>query len=164
MKILYVPWRKKYAQDVNIKNECAEKKNCPFCTAFADNNDAKNYIIKRYNHNVLILNLYPYNAGHMMVIPYTHTSNIHELSPEARAEMVEIMSQASQVAQEKLGAHGVNIGMNLGKEAGAGIPSHIHLHVLPRWKGDTNFMPLLANTKTISFDLNEIYADLKKYF
>lgn len=160
MKILYAPWRKKYTQQARTD----EKQVCPFCTQYASNEDEKHYIIKRYKYNVLMLNLYPYNAGHVMVIPNKHTAQLHDLEQEALAEMMSIAAQAAQILQEKLGAQGVNIGMNLGKAAGAGIPDHLHLHVLPRWQGDTNFMPLLADTKQISFDLNEMYQKLKQWF
>lgn len=162
MKFLYVPWRNKYVKGTRKENE--EKENCAFCNKFKDTDDKKNFILGRYKYNAAILNLHPYNAGHLMIIPLNHVKNLNELTKEERSELMELVSKSTEIVTSKLGADGVNVGLNLGKSSGAGIPGHLHMHVLPRWEGDTNFLPLLADTKTISFDLNKIYDQLKVEF
>lgn len=165
MKKLYAPWRAWYASAINEgKSTQATANDCPFCTNFAAHDDEKHFIIKRYELVVAILNLYPYNAGHMMILPYRHVACLDQLSVAERAELIEATSYAAQKVQSALGAHAVNIGMNLGKAAGAGIPSHLHMHVLPRFEGDTNFLPTLADTKQVSFDLRQIYQKIKKAY
>lgn len=165
MKYLYVPWRSKYVSDKSkTKNENISEDICIFCEEIKQNDDEKNYILGRYKYNIIILNLYPYNAGHLMVIPYRHCKNLSDLEEQERAELMELTSKSINIVQNKLRSEGFNIGMNLGKSAGAGIPSHLHMHILPRWVGDTNFLPLLAQTKAISFDINKIYQDLKPEF
>lgn len=154
MKFLYAPWRENYIVS-DHKNSA-----CPFCPADGDN-DRKKYIIKRYEHVYLMLNLYPYNPGHLMVIPFNHVDQISKLTPEAQRELIETTAHASDILQKTLHADGVNIGMNIGGYAAGGtIPEHIHMHVLPRFKGDTNFLPLLADTKQVSRDLDSLYAHL----
>lgn len=165
MKRLYTPWRSSYASAVQgTKDPNATAADCAFCSQLKENNDVKNYILKRFQHSYVVLNKYPYNAGHLLVIPFEHKAQLHTLSLEARHELIDILNQAIQAVQSHLGAQGVNVGLNIGRAAGAGIPSHLHFHVLPRWDGDTNFLPTLANVKTISFDLNEMYLKLKPFF
>jgi len=165
MKRLYCPWRKQYSKEVNgTKKEGATSDECVFCAKLSENDDEKNYIIKRFAHCAVLLNLFPYNAGHVLVIPYRHVACLSDLSEAERAEIMEVVSKAVECAKDALQAQGINVGLNLGRAAGAGIPSHLHMHVLPRWTGDTNFMPLIADSKTVSFDLNEIYQTLKKAF
>jgi ATP adenylyltransferase len=166
MDRLYAPWRSTYSASVdNGKQEHASADQCVFCMhAGTPEKDNQNFILRRFEHTFIMLNLYPYNAGHLMVLPYMHTGKLQELSLAARTELMELTSASTHIVQEVLGAHGVNIGMNIGKAAGAGIPSHIHMHVLPRWTGDTNFLPTLSDAKQISFDLTEIYSQLKPSF
>ncbi|HLB93644.1 MAG TPA: HIT domain-containing protein [Candidatus Babeliales bacterium] len=167
MKNLYCPWRSDYVKTaLPEKKSGASARKCPFCHEISDtlDHDAQNFVLKRFTHNFVILNLYPYNAGHLLIIPYKHKKSLSHYSAKTRAELIEIATVSSDILQKEFGATGVNIGLNLGKSAGAGIPSHLHLHVLPRWFGDTNFLPLLADTKTISFDLNKIYRDLLPKF
>jgi ATP adenylyltransferase len=162
MKHLYAPWRSNYVTDVvHGKNDKIEKEDCIFCANLADNNDEKHFIFKRFTHHAIMLNLYPYNAGHLLIISLDHKKNLEELSKEARIELIELTNSCINILTDVLKAQGVNVGFNIGKASGAGIPSHFHQHVLPRWIGDTNFLPLLANTKQISIDLNEIYKKLK---
>jgi len=165
MKRLYTPWRSAYARAVDgSKHDGSDAKSCVFCQQIAAKDDEKYFILKRCEHNIVILNLYPYNSGHLLILPFEHQPCISDLSAQARAEAMELVAHSTRIVKEELKAQGVNVGMNLGKIAGAGIPSHMHIHVLPRWSGDANFMPLLANTKVISFDLNKIYAQLKPHF
>ncbi len=165
MKILYAPWRTDYSSSVSDhKYETATETECIFCTQIQENNDTQNFILKRYRHCFAILNKYPYNAGHLMVIPFKHTNSLLGLEAEALHEIMTVIAQATAHAEKALKSEGINIGLNLGKASGAGIPAHLHWHILPRWQGDTNFLPTLANTKVISFDLQEIYEQLKPLF
>lgn len=165
MKNLYAPWRSPYSSSDDIhKDAIASSNECVFCKCTQDKKDEDNFILKRYKHCFVILNKYPYNAGHIMVIPYEHVKRLANLSPEALNEIMLVIAQATTTIETQLKAEGVNIGLNLGSASGAGIPSHLHWHILPRWNGDTNFLPTLANTKVISFDLNEIYNLLKSAF
>lgn len=163
MKRLYAPWRSSYARSIAKQKKIkTSAKDCVFCNAIKEDDDEKNLIIARYKYNAVLLNRYPYNAGHLLIIPTVHKSQIHELSHAAQTELMELISQATHTVQKELGAHGVNVGINLGKAAGAGIPSHLHFHVLPRWNGDTNFLPLLADTKQVSFDLVAMFHEIKR--
>ena len=165
MKHLYAPWRGNYVtKKARSESGIVTKHECVFCTKFAEDNDEKNFVLKRFKHNAIVMNLFPYNTGHLMVIPFEHKKHPSEVSKEAREELMELTSQSAKILEEELGAEGVNLGMNLGRPAGAGIPTHLHMHVLPRWVGDTNFMPLIAQTKPISLDLNMVYKDLKPLF
>lgn len=165
MKILYAPWRSKYAEDVSrSKQEETTSDACPFCTQISEDNDEKNGIIKRFANSVIMLNKYPYNAGHVLILPIQHVAEFDQLTPEVRAELMEVMSLSIPTIQKALGAEGMNVGVSFGKAAGAGIPSHLHIHVLPRWIGDTNFMPTIGKTKVISFNITDVYKKLKKAF
>lgn len=165
MKRLFSPWRSSYASSVQgTKDPNAQPQDCAFCCQLSENNDAKNHILARYEHCYVVLNKYPYNAGHLLVIPYEHSSQLGALSPQTRCEIIEAVNQSITAVQKVLGAQGVNVGLNLGRAAGAGIPAHLHWHVLPRWEGDTNFLPTLAQVKTISFDLQDMYHKLQSFF
>lgn len=166
MKNLYSPWREAYAKNVHdgAKKETTTAGDCIFCQQLAENQDEKNFIIKRFKHNYVMLNKFPYNAGHMLVLPLAHHATLNEITNETRAELMEIVAQATQICADALKADGCNVGINLGKAAGAGIPSHLHIHVLPRWSGDTNFMPVIAEVKQISLDLHKMYERLKTTF
>ena len=168
MKILYAPWRETYAQDISTAahgKETAQQEDCVFCTiAHQPEQDAQNFVLKRYKYCFIILNRYPYNAGHVLIIPYSHTRNLHELGLPAQQELIGLISLTTKILEQALTCEGFNVGINMGKAAGAGIPAHLHTHVLPRWIGDTNFLPALAQTKAISFDLPTLYAKLLPHF
>jgi len=165
MKILYSPWREAYAMDMRAtKQHNASSNDCVFCQQLAQRQDEKNFIIKRFEHSYIMLALYPYNAGHMLILPYAHQANLFDIHQDTRNEMMDIVAQATRVCNETLKADGCNVGINLGKAAGAGIPAHLHVHVVPRWAGDTNFMPVIGEVKQISFDLQKIYEKLKGAF
>jgi len=165
MKFLYCPWRSSYAQtNGHAKKEETKKEECIFCTITQEDDDEKNFIIKRFKHNFVMLNRFPYNAGHVLITPYQHIAYLHDVEQQSRAELMELTARSTKIVMDVLEAHGVNVGCNFGKAAGAGIPSHYHIHVLPRWLGDTNFLPTLAQTKQISFDLHDIYRKLKPAF
>lgn len=165
MKCLFAPWRTQYTKDADItKHNNILQDQCVFCKQLACNNDEQHFILRRFEHNIVILNLFPYNAGHLLVMPLTHHAKLEELSKQTRTEMMELVMHCTHIVQKILKCEGVNVGLNLGKAAGAGIPSHLHMHVLPRWTGDTNFLPIFGETKQISFDLTEIYKKLKPEF
>lgn len=165
MNHLYAPWRSEYSASIaHSKKENISPEHCVFCMQVQDTADEKYFILKRFKHTFVLLNLYPYNAGHLLVLPYKHVATLSELPHEARAELMEVASHCYTIVKDVLGADGVNMGINFDKAAGAGIPSHLHMHVLPRWLGDTNFLPTLCDTKQISFDLNEVYKKLKPAF
>lgn len=163
MKHLYAPWRQKYVTTMtgNGGKKKLPKNDCVFCQQIADNDDDKSFIIKRFKHCVIMMNRYPYNAGHLLILPLTHHAELDDLTPATRAEMMEVLTAAIPVLGKVLGAEGFNVGINLGIAGGGGIPSHLHIHLLPRWRGDTNFLETLGQTKVISSDIVEVFKDLK---
>lgn len=160
MKKLYAPWRSKYTNHNSTSDKANTDMPCVFCQHVASTDDQKNFIIKRFKHCFVMLNLHPYNAGHCMVLPYKHSESLDLLTSEIRAEIMEVTSQAITVIRQVLKSDAVNMGINLGKAAGGSIPDHLHIHILPRWWGDTNFLATLADTKSIVLDLHEVYRSL----
>jgi ATP adenylyltransferase len=153
MDKLWSPWRSQYID--SFKNE-NEKDECVFCEMInEDPEDLTNLIIDKGPLTFTVLNLYPYNNGHLMVVPYRHTSEFISLTREENLEIMEKMRAAYDALKETLHPGGFNMGLNLGRAAGAGIHEHIHFHIVPRWNGDTNFMPTLGEVKVISQDLIE---------
>ncbi|HEY3284912.1 MAG TPA: HIT domain-containing protein, partial [Armatimonadota bacterium] len=137
---------------------------CVFCVKPAEEDDDRNHILYRGESCFVILNAFPYNSGHLMVIPYRHLSDLCDLSDAERQEMMQLAGRATEGLTRILGAEGYNVGMNLGRIAGAGIADHLHLHVVPRWNGDTNFMPVLADIKVLPEALEDTYRRLKAVF
>jgi len=164
MDYLYAPWRSAYTKDTRSKEPNVPASECVFCSKFADGSDEQHFVLRRFGRTVVLLNLFPYNAGHLLIMPLEHCAELDDLDAETRSELMWLMSKSTRILKDVLGAEGLNIGLNLGKAAGAGVPAHLHIHVLPRWAGDTNFLPMLAQTKQISFDLNDIYMRLKPAF
>ena len=162
MKILYAPWREKYITP-NAKRVISHNSTeCPFCIQLAENNDTEHFIIKRYKNVFLCMNKYPYNEGHLLVIPFDHQADISSLSSETAQEIMIVTQEAISALKKVCNPIAFNIGMNMGKESGGSIPSHLHLHILPRFSGDTNFLSVLAQTKLISVNILPIYEQLKK--
>jgi ATP adenylyltransferase len=155
MDKLWAPWRIQYIQ-------AKKTKGCIFCLKPKQKKDKINFIIKRGKHVFSVLNIFPYNNGHVLICPYRHISDINKLSSNEWAEMLEFFNETTRLLKAKLKAQGFNIGFNLGKVSGAGIDKHIHAHIVPRWDGDTNFMPVLGDTKVISQSLEELYRILSK--
>lgn len=155
MKHLWAPWRQEYI--------LAEKKGCIFCRAISDTQDEKNLILYRGKGCFVILNKYPYNSGHLMIAPNKHKCDLRELAQEEMLESMQLLCKAQVVLEQHLKPEGFNIGANLGKAAGAG-EQHLHFHVVPRWVGDTNYMPVLGETKIISQHLSELFLKLKGSF
>src|SRR5678815_438622 len=144
MNSLFTPWR--YSYLVQEKPPAGE---CVFCLALANDNDEKSLVVYRGRHNFIILNLYPYTNGHVMIVPNAHVDSPSASLPEHRAELFDLATACETALREVYGAEGVNMGMNLGRAAGAGVAAHYHMHVLPRWEGDTNFMAVTAQTRII---------------
>jgi ATP adenylyltransferase len=144
---LWTPHRLAYVQGEN-KPEGDQPHGCPFCRLVAMT-DSEALILARGQLVYAVLNLYPYNPGHLMVVPYRHVADYTELTPEETAELARFTQQAMEVVRSVSGAHGFNIGMNQGVIAGAGIAAHLHQHVVPRWGGDANFMPVVGHTKVL---------------
>jgi len=158
MDMLFSPWRSNYINSFKDKKEDCS---CVFCSALTDKEHENNsLIIKRNRHTYTMLNLYPYNSGHLMIIPNRHLSDFTELNADETAEMMAESSLMIKALAEVMKPQGFNMGMNIGKAAGAGIDSHLHLHIVPRWTGDTNFMPALGEVKIISQDLLDLKQKL----
>lgn len=137
---------------------------CVFCDHLGDADDERANILFRGEHSFVLLNAFPYNTGHLMVAPNGHVGELEDMQSAARAEMMELVTRSSSVIREVMGAHGFNIGINMGSAAGAGIPGHLHMHVVPRWDGDTNFMPVVGGTKVLPEMIADTYAKLRPLF
>jgi ATP adenylyltransferase len=154
MDHLWTPWRYRYVSKADELHECV------FCVNAREQRDRENLILLRRPHCFVILNLYPYTTGHLMVIPYEHTASLDTLPAETLAEMMELTRQAAGHLGQVYRPRGINIGMNLGECAGAGIAEHLHMHVLPRWPGDVNFMTTIGETRIIPEELETTYDRL----
>lgn len=166
MKRLYAPWRHDYVTKVNHadKKKDNSEQSCVFCQQFQAQDDDKYFIIKRFTHCAAMMNYYPYNVGHLMILPYAHKADLSDLTPGVRAEMMEAVTISIVVMKKVLVTQGFNVGINLGIAGGGGIPSHLHIHVLPRWQGDTNFLETIGQTKLISANFMKTFQDLKDGF
>ncbi len=143
-------------------NKAAEEPGCFLCRKSKEDDDASNLILYRGESNFIILNVYPYNTGHLMVAPYRHVGDLSLLSDAEAREHLEMVKLGLKLLTETMSPEGFNIGMNLGKAAGAGLADHIHTHIVPRWQGDTNFMPIIADTKVLPESLTITYQKLKQ--
>jgi ATP adenylyltransferase len=157
MEHIWAPWRMKY-----IERE--KSGGCVLCEKPAQNEDDKNFILYRGDNNYAMLNIYPYNPYHLMVAPYRHTSALEDLTEEERNEHFSIVSRCAEILKKELNPAGLNIGMNLGAVAGAGIDDHIHTHIVPRWQGDTNFFTVVADIRVVPEALEDSYNKLKGKF
>lgn len=157
MEKLWAPWRSKYIY-------LRKKTKCIFCVPKKSdkNQDRKNYIIERSRHAFSILNKYPYNNGHIMIAPYRHVKSPDLLTDNELLDLMKLVTRTKRGLDELLKPHGYNIGCNLGKISGAGFDRHFHMHIVPRWVGDTNFMPVVGDTKIVSEYLDTIYNVLQK--
>ena len=157
MKNIWAPWRKEFV--LSRKEE-----NCFFCDTIKDNQDRKNLVLYRGKECFCILNKYPYDNGHLMVAPNLHKDDLEKLSNSEMLEFMTLARDVKDVLSKKKNPEGFNLGINLGDVAGAGVVGHIHLHIVPRWKGDTNFMPVLGHTKVQVDGLKETHQLLKSFF
>jgi ATP adenylyltransferase len=137
---------------------------CIFCIAQEKEDSAENLIAFRGEHSYIILNRYPYTSGHLMVVPFEHQANLEELHPETRAEMMELTARGITVLRKLYNPQAFNIGANIGEAAGAGVKEHIHIHIVPRWNGDTNFMSAVGETRVLPEALESTYERVKKGF
>lgn len=165
MENLWSTWRSKYIE--GFKNP-QENEECFICGAINDSqNDKERLVIGRFEKCIAIINRYPYNAGHLLIAPNRHIGDFKELLDDEMAEIFKVQQLLVKLIDKVMKPHGYNMGLNLGRHAGAGVPGHIHFHIVPRWNGDTNFMPILADIKIVSQsleDLQEILADEIKNF
>ena len=157
---IWAPWRLAYVKDASKDTD----QDCIFCAKPAAGDDESNLIVHRGERCFVMLNLYPYTNGHLMVAPYQHVAGIQDLPPETTAEMMAFAQRAIEVLKAKYEPHGFNVGFNQGRVAGAGVEHHIHMHVVPRWGGDTNFMPVLADTRVMPQTLDQTYEALAGTF
>jgi ATP adenylyltransferase len=157
MKNLWAPWRKEFILG-------KKEKGCIFCKRLKQKKDKENLIVFRGKKSFVILNRYPYNSGHLMVSPIRHVGRLENLRKGELKELAFLCQKAVKIMKEALKPDGLNLGMNLERSSGAGIPDHLHIHIVPRWDGDTNFMPVLTDTKLISLSLADVYQQLKKKF
>jgi len=157
---LYTPWRRAFIEGTDRKST-----GCFLCEHAADPaHDRENLVLLRGESAFVLLNLYPYNTGHLMVAPYLHTGDLAHLDDAIAYELMRLSQRSLEALQQAYAPDACNIGMNLGQAAGAGVPDHLHMHVVPRWTGDTNFMPVVAQTKVLPETLDQTYARLEPFF
>ncbi len=157
MNQLWSPWRMEYIGNNKVEG-------CVFCMVQEQQDSAENLIVFRGKYAFVILNRYPYTSGHLMVIPYVHKPNLEELDSESRTEMIELTSRCTTVLRTVYKPQGYNIGVNIGEAAGAGVKEHVHIHIVPRWVGDTNFMSSVGQTRVLPETLEDTYRRVKEAF
>lgn len=158
MERLWTPWRMEYIKSGTTGEGCI------FCELPEAGDDEASLILARAEHGFAVLNKFPYNPGHLMVTPFRHVGDLADLKDEELADTTRLLRRSVQVIRDAWEPTGFNVGMNLGQFAGAGIPDHVHWHVVPRWSGDTNFMPVVGQTKVLPELLDETYAKLRPEF
>jgi len=156
-KLIWAPWR---AQYILGKKE----KGCIFCNRFRARSDAGNLIVYRGLKTFVILNRFPYNSGHSMVVPNRHIRDLSRMTEEEAFDFFETVRLTVDITRKVFGPDSFNIGMNMGRGSGAGVPGHVHMHIVPRWNEDTNFMPVIGDTEVVSFPLDMIFEKLRKGF
>ena len=161
LRTVFTPWRLKYI--LGFKH--GGPKGCFLCEAAKHpEDDEKNLVLYRGKHAFIIMNRYPYNTGHLMIAPYRHVGDWTALTPEERSEIADLIALAEEKLRELLRPDGFNVGINIGDVAGAGLPGHIHVHIVPRWKGDTNFLPVVSDVRLVPEDVEGTYKRLKPLF
>jgi ATP adenylyltransferase len=158
MKVIWAPWRMAYITSSHKRSACI------FCHKPRERRDASNLVLHRGRHGFVVMNRFPYNSGHLMVAPYAHVKSLESLRAEIVLELLKLTRLSLQVLRAEIRPEGFNIGINLGRVSGAGIEGHLHLHIVPRWNGDTNFMPLFAETRVIPEHLDATYRKLHDRF
>ena len=158
MDYLWSPWRYQYV------TQSIPEQGCIFCRKMQENQDEGNWILHRGLHNFVLLNLFPYTSGHLMIAPYAHIARLSDADDATWMEMMALTRKAEQALQKTYQPEGINLGMNLGKSAGAGIADHMHLHVLPRWQADSNFITTIGETRVLPELLPDTYRKLKPLF
>jgi len=147
---LWAPWRMEYILD-------DRKEGCLFCRKSESDEDAKNFVLYRSDYSFALLNTFPYNSGHIMIAPYRHTAEMEGLSEDEIVDLTKVLQLCLRLLKRVMKPDGFNVGFNLGKSAGAGVVDHLHLHLVPRWEGDTNYMPVIGNTRVIPQSLKTVY-------
>jgi ATP adenylyltransferase len=158
MDYLFTPWRYAYIK------AAGQPQGCIFCDAPKQKDDAVTYIVHRGTHCYIILNAFPYTSGHVMVVPYAHVDELRKLAADAAAEMMMLSQKMETVLRDLYHPAGINLGMNIGEAAGAGVAGHIHMHILPRWAADSNFMTVVGETRVLPEDLATTYSRMKEKF
>jgi ATP adenylyltransferase len=158
MDLLWSPWRYQYV------SQASDSDSCIFCSKPARHRDREDLIVRRGRFNYVLLNLYPYTTGHLMVVPFTHVPDLQGLDADTLAEMMMLARLSEQALRQAYRPDGFNLGMNLGKAAGAGVAGHLHLHILPRWFADSNFMTTVGETRVMPEDLAATYQKLEPFF
>ena len=154
---MWAPWRKTYLRSSSVK-----RPGCLFCSLLREKKDKRNLVLFRTAYHVVVLNRYPYNNGHLMIVPKRHIACLSQLNVREKADFFEVLEKVMGALSKAMKPHGFNLGMNISDVAGAGIPDHVHWHIVPRWKGDVNFMPVVAGTKVISESLESAYEVLSQ--
>ena len=162
MDKLYAPWRDQYVMS-HIKKDYAGA--CVFCIVFEDTkSNEQRYVLYQDADVAILLNLYPYNGGHLLVIPMQHVENLHDLPEVVLGKLMKASSVSMKIIKQALACEAINFGANIGRAAGAGIPEHVHLHIVPRFAGDTGFFTTIGDAKQVSVDLHRIYQTLLPHF
>lgn len=167
MEILWSPWRSKYIQTFKDEDKNQEQKNCFLCEAGNNTDKEKDkelLVVHRRKLSFIMLNKFPYNNGHILIAPYRHIGTLDLLTDEEIFDMMKAVQDSLKVIDEVMKPHGYNIGINIGRVAGAGLPDHIHFHIVPRWNGDTSFMAVLSDVKVVSQSLEETQENFEKVF
>jgi ATP adenylyltransferase len=159
---LWTPWRYAYIAGADAKQ--TGRGECVFCAIRDASDDASAYVLYRAEFNYIVLNIFPYVSGHLMIVPYEHVADLDAAPKATTDEMMDLAKRCQSVLRDAYQPHGFNLGMNLGRAAGAGVAGHIHLHVMPRWTGDANFMTTVGETRVIPEDLATTYAKLRGRF
>jgi len=156
-KMLWAPWRMEYILS-------KKPKDCIFCLGKGGKEDKKRLVLYRSTRSFVIMNRYPYNNGHIMIAPFKHIANIEDLDIKTAQNMLEVLQKSIKIIKLCLKPEGLNVGINIGKAGGAGVEEHLHVHVVPRWNGDTNFMPVLGDVRVMPEYLEDSYNKLYPYF
>lgn len=154
---IYAPWRAEYIRG-------PKEEGCVFCRIASENKDQENYVLFRGKSCYVVLNRFPYTSGHLMIVPYRHQSELECMTAEESSEMISLAQKVVVSQKQEFQTQGFNVGFNLGRPAGAGIEEHLHLHVVPRWVGDSSFVSTVGNSRVLSISLDSIHDALKKYF
>ncbi|TRM78506.1 HIT family hydrolase [Sulfolobus sp. B5] len=156
MDVLWAPWRSKYVSEASK----GSKEDCLFCRVNKENKDERNYVVYTGKYAFVMLNAFPYNTAHVMIAPYRHISTIELMVSEEALDMFDLANIVIKAIRNAYNPDGFNIGFNIGRVAGAGIESHLHMHIVPRWNGDSNFMPIISNTKVIPESLDDTFKKI----
>ena len=159
MEHLWAPWRMGY-----ILNNSKNHENCFLCESLKRNEDRKNYVLYRGKHSYVIMNLYPYNNGHLLVVPYAHVPDMNALSVDELTDLMKCTQDSLNALKQDMNPDGFNVGINIGKVAGAGLPEHMHIQIVPRWTGDTSYLTVFDETRVLPELLDGTYERLRPYF